>query len=72
MHSDFIILSDIVLPRVSGVEHLKKFREAGRTEPFILMSVGVAKLLKDAAQYGVKFFAKPFSLRALVKCLVAL
>ncbi len=71
-----IILTDLLMPEMGGLEFLQKLREWNIDTPVIAMSGGDAKeqfldagsLLENAARYGaLEVIEKPFSVEQLVE-----
>lgn len=58
-----LAVTDFVMPRVSGLQLIKRVRESGRSLPFVLLSATVtAAALKAARRWGaVEVMPKPFS-----------
>lgn len=56
-----VILSDVTMPRVDGVELFRRVRGQGLTAPFILISANYAAVELP----GVPFIRKPFDLGAV-------
>ena len=57
-----LIISDVMMPQVSGVELLRRLRDAGEQIPVILMSAGYRE--RDLPE--VHFVAKPFDFDELI------
>lgn len=67
---DLIVL-DIDMPGMSGLELLKTLKERGYAQPVVMMSGGHDESKKAAAkEHGAAaFFDKPFSVRAVGQCI---
>jgi len=62
-HKDVsIVIMDVMMPGQSGVETLKKIRQAGNQVPILFLTTSTQKeTLMEAAKYGISgFLAKPF------------
>jgi len=57
-----VVLSDISMPRVDGVELVRRLRSRGQDMPVILISARYA----DVDLPGVRFIAKPFDVDHLM------
>ena len=64
-----VIVSDINMPKLSGLEMIKKIREVDKDVPFILTTAySSPNFLLEAIEYGVSHYAiKPVDLRVLIK-----
>ncbi|MGL4484156.1 MAG: Na-translocating system protein MpsC family protein [Anaerovoracaceae bacterium] len=69
-----IIISDILMPKIEGIEMLKEIRNLGYKMPFIITSTkGEASTIIETVDLGiVKYIIKPIVLRELEECLLAL
>lgn len=63
-----IIVSDINMPRLGGIELLKKVKQLENTIPVILITgVSVEKAREGAEKYNADgFFSKPFKMQTLI------
>lgn len=66
-----IVIADILLPRMNGIEMLRKIREEGGKAPFIITSsVDEANTIIEAVDTGiVKYAVKPIILSRLLETL---
>ena len=64
-----IIVSDINMPNMGGVELLKRVKELERNIPVILITgVSIEKARAEAEKYHADgFFSKPFKMQTLIK-----
>lgn len=64
-----VIVSDINMPKLSGLQMIKKIREVDKDVPFILTTAySSSNFLLEAIEYGVSHYAiKPVDLRELMK-----
>lgn len=69
-----LIISDIHMPNVSGLEALKLMRDESTSRPVILITAfGDADTIAEAQRLGAsRVFSKPFDLRELVEATVEL
>jgi len=65
---DLIIL-DLVMPEMNGIETLKRMRERGVTAKVVVLTAyGTAQQVREAVALGVKeFIGKPFDLDRLIR-----
>jgi len=57
LHDPDLIISDIRMPRVHGLELVQRLRKRGRATPVVLISTWVPPTMP-----GVRFIPKPFDL----------
>lgn len=67
-----LLLFDYQMPRMTGLEALRRLRTAGRTVPAILMSGYFSDPIvrESAAVAGIQLLPKPFTLSALRQALL--
>lgn len=65
---DLIIL-DLIMPEMNGIETLKRMRERGVTAKVVILTAyGTAEQVREAVALGVReFIGKPFDLDRLVR-----
>ena len=63
-----VIISDINMPKISGLEMIKKIRKLDKDVPFILTSAySSSNILLEAIKYGVTHYAvKPINLKEVI------
>jgi DNA-binding response OmpR family regulator len=68
-HSFDLLLVDLVLPGINGLDMLREMRDAGNKFSVILMSAYLTDGIRNKAQeYGVnEFLEKPFEIAELTK-----
>jgi CheY-like chemotaxis protein len=64
-----LIVSDIDMPRMNGIEFLHKVREQGQNTPFLLLTAHSEKeLVQEAILIGVtQYLTKPFGMDTMEK-----
>lgn len=68
-HGGFdLVFSDVVMPRINGIEFGRKVKERWPSIPVVLTS-GYSHVLAEDAQHGFPLLQKPYSLEALSKTL---
>ena len=69
-----VVLSDLVLPGLGGIELAERFRERRPALPVILMSGYTDRDVGSITDEGAKtsFLKKPFTPDALVQCVAAM
>ena len=69
-----LIVSDVRMPLVTGLEILRDLRKLGSKTPFVLMTAfGDEATRREAVQLGAIVFSKPFKLdelRSVVRALI--
>lgn len=61
-----LVLSDVVMPRMDGINLLKKIRSSNIDVPIVFMSGHCTKDIEcDINNFGAKLIAKPFKLEQL-------
>jgi CheY-like chemotaxis protein len=64
-HAPDLVITDMKMPRMDGMEVLRRLREEDRELPVIVLTaMGAADLVVEATQLGARaYLAKPFDLR---------
>lgn len=66
-----VILMDIIMPGINGVEAIKEIKKINRQTEFILMTAYSAEtLIQEAINYGIyKYISKPFHPELIISLL---
>src|SRR5690348_7741726 len=68
-----LVLSDQSMPRLSGIDVLRRLREAGAQLPFILITAFPSEETKSVArEHGARVLHKPFDLKVIREAVRAL
>jgi CheY-like chemotaxis protein len=68
-----LVITDINMPRLDGIEMLKRMKLAGRKEKVIIMTANLLDLKFEEAEvpHVVKKFQKPFIIESLLDVVIA-
>jgi len=70
LHTPDIVLTDQVMPGLTGLELMEKIRQTGAKTPVILMTCADSQVLLEAINRGVeRFIPKPFNSELLLRTL---
>ena len=67
-----VLVFDIRLPRMTGLELANKLREIGEKRPFVLVSAWPAPTQEELERLGAKFLPKPFDFADVVQTIQSL